>query len=257
MGNIRIICTIGIIAGASVIVLFERLFPYAKNQKFLREGFFNDFVLYTLVQSYILGVVISFIITIIDSNTHLTRLHLVSGWSIPEQLLFFFVVHDFYIYWFHRYQHNSRIFWRIHEAHHSTRDVDWLSGSRSHAIEILINQTIEFAPIVLLGAAPEVAVIKGMIDALWGMYIHSNIDIKTGWLQFVLNGPEMHRWHHADKDAKAYNKNFSTKIALWDWLFGTAYFPQLEKPLIYGLSYLNFPSNYIKQFLFAFRRAKD
>jgi hypothetical protein len=39
-------------------------------------------------------------------------------------------------------------------------DVDWLSGARSHALEILINQTIEFAPIVLLGAAPEVALIK-------------------------------------------------------------------------------------------------
>ena len=257
MGNIRIMYTLGIITGASIIVLFERLFPYTKNQKFFREGFFNDFVLYTFVQSYIMGIIISFIITSIDSGTHITRLHLVSGWSIPMQLLFFFVLHDFYIYWFHRYQHNSKIFWRIHEAHHSTKDVDWLSGSRSHALEILINQTIEFAPIVLLGAAPEIPVIKGMIDALWGMYIHSNIDVKSGWLQFVFNGPEMHRWHHADKDDKAYNKNFSTKIALWDWLFGTAYFPKPAKPLYYGLSYLNFPSNYIKQFFFAFRRLKN
>ena len=50
---------------------------------------------------------------------------------------------------------------------------------------------------MLLGAAPEVALIKGTIDAVWGMYIHSNIDVRAGVLQYVLNGPEMHRWHHA------------------------------------------------------------
>jgi len=95
-----------------------------------------------------------------------------------------------------------------------------------------------------------------MIDALWGMYIHSNINVHSGWLQFVLNGPEMHRWHHADMDDKSYNKNFSTKIALWDWLFGTAYFPFKDKPKQYGLSYLNFPSNYFKQLIFAFRKSE-
>ena len=254
LGTIRILCTAGIISGATIIVILERYFPYTRNQKFFREGFFNDFVLYTFVQSYVLGIVISFIIQFIDSSTHLSRFHLVSGWPIYIQLLFFFVIHDFYIYWFHRYQHHSKIFWRIHEAHHSTRDVDWLSGSRSHALEILINQTIEFAPIVLLGAAPAVPVIKGMIDALWGMYIHSNIDVHSGRLQYILNGPEMHRWHHADKDDNAYNKNFSTKIAVWDWIFGTAYFPNKEKPRVYGLSYLNFPTNYFKQLIFAFRK---
>ena len=83
----------------------------------------------------------------------------------------------------------SRWLWRVHEAHHSGKDVDWLSGSRSHALEILINQTIEYAPIVLLGAHPDVALMKGVLDAAWGMYIHSNIDVRAGWLQYVLNGP--------------------------------------------------------------------
>jgi len=63
----------------------------------------------------------------------------------------------------------------------------------------------------------------------------------------------MHRWHHADKVEEAYNKNFSTKLAIWDWLFGSAYFPDM-KAKYYGLSGLNFPKNFIKQFFFAFRR---
>ena len=35
-----------------------------------------------------------------------------------------------------------------------------------------------------------------MISAVWGMYIHSNINVNTGRLQKFINGPEMHRWHH-------------------------------------------------------------
>jgi sterol desaturase/sphingolipid hydroxylase (fatty acid hydroxylase superfamily) len=93
-------------------------------------------------------------------------------------IYFFFVTHDFIYTGFTGFQHKNPLFWRIHEAHHSNKDIDWLAGSRSHPLEILINQTIEFAPIILLGAAPEVAVLKGTIDAIWGMYIHSNIDVK-------------------------------------------------------------------------------
>src|SRR5262249_49895226 len=159
----------------------------------------------------------------LDVRTGWSHQGLVSGWAVWLQVLFFLLTHDLYIYLFHRLQHRSRLLWRIHEAHHSVPEVDWLSGIRSHSLEILINQTIEFAPIVLVGAAPEVAVIKGTVSAIWGMFIHSNLDIRLGVLQYVINGPEMHRWHHADQP-EAYGTNFATKFAFWDWLFGTAYF---------------------------------
>jgi sterol desaturase/sphingolipid hydroxylase (fatty acid hydroxylase superfamily) len=218
---------------AIVIVALERRYPYDKGQRLFRVGFVTDFFWYTLVQSYFLGIVIQAIIAWLDSGTGLSRLHLVSGWPRPVQLAFFWVTHDFYIYWFHRLQHRSAWLWRIHEAHHSGKDVDWLSGSRSHPLEILVNQTIEYAPIVLLGAAPEVALMKGVLDAVWGMYIHSNIDVRAGALQLFLNGPEMHRWHHAVEEGHP-TRNFATKIACWDWLFGTASLPP-SKPRAYGL----------------------
>jgi len=69
-----------------------------------------------------------------------------------SRFLFFLVTHDLYIYLFHRLQHASKILWRTHEAHHSGKEVDFLAGSRSNALEIIINQTIEFAPIIILGA---------------------------------------------------------------------------------------------------------
>ena len=244
-----------IVSASLFFVILERIIPYNGGQKIIREGFFNDLALYTIAQSYILSIIIfGYIIYFIDNSTGLSRLKLFAEVPIWLQLVFFIVTHDFYIYWMHRLQHSNKFLWRIHEAHHSPKKVDWLSGSRSHAFEILINQTVEFAPIILLGSPPEVVAYKGLISAVWGMYIHSNLGINTGWLQLFINGPEMHRWHHSDKDEEAYNKNFSTKLAIWDWLFGTAYFPDWKKVRYYGLSDINFPSNYIKQFFFAFRR---
>ncbi|HET53947.1 MAG TPA: sterol desaturase family protein [Ignavibacteria bacterium] len=243
-----------IIGSAFVIVILERIFPYSKGQKFLREGFFNDLALYTIAQSYILGIIIfGGIIYYIDNTTGLSRLGLFANVPIWLQLLFFLITHDIYIYWMHRWQHKNKWLWRIHEAHHSPKKVDWLSGSRSHAFEILINQTIEFAPIVLLGSPPEVIAYKGIISAVWGMYIHSNINVNSGRLQYIINGPEMHRWHH--DVGKGRNRNFATKLAIWDWIWGSAYLPRPEKPKEYGLK-TYFPNNFIMQFIFAFMDSK-
>ncbi|MFZ2324934.1 MAG: sterol desaturase family protein [Ignavibacteriaceae bacterium] len=242
-----------IVFAAVLFIILERIFPYTKGQKVLREGFFDDLALYTIAQSYILSILIfGFIINFIDSATGLSRLSLFTDLPIWIQLIFFTVTHDIYIYFMHRWQHSNKWLWRIHEAHHSPKKVDWLSGSRSHALEILINQTVEFAPIILLGSPAEVVAYKGVISAVWGMYIHSNIDIKTGWLQKIINGPEMHRWHHST--GKGRNRNFATKFAIWDWLFGTAFFPE-NKPDEYGLK-TYFPAHYFEQTLYAFRSFK-
>lgn len=236
-----------IVGSACILIGLERLFPYAP-QKLLRTGFFTDLLGYGLVQSYTLGFAISGLIGLVDRHTGWSKLGLISRWPVLAQLAFFFVVHDFYIYWFHRWQHRSNLLWRTHEAHHSVDDVDWMSGTRSHALEILINQTIEFLPIVLLGAAPQVALMKATLDAVWGMYIHSNIDVRAGLLQRVLNGPQMHRWHHAT-ELPTPGKNFSTKLAAWDWLFGTAYLPE-HKPARYGLPDEDYPrSGFLAYFL--------
>jgi sterol desaturase/sphingolipid hydroxylase (fatty acid hydroxylase superfamily) len=241
-----------IVAGAAVLIALERRYPHTPGQRFLRRGLWDDFFGYTLIQSYLLGLLIARVISWMDGMTGLSRWHLIAGWPVALQVLLFVVTHDLYIYCFHRWQHRSAVLWRIHEAHHATEDVDWLSGARSHALEILINQTIEFAPIVLLGAAPEVALIKMTVGSLWGMYIHSNVDVRSGRLQWLLNGPEMHRWHHSADRNDGTNVNFSTKLAIWDWLFGTAYRPA-EKPASYGLGASGFPSGYLRQQLYAFR----
>lgn len=236
-----------IVVAACALIALERVRPYDRGQPLIHDGFWVDMIGYTLFQSYVLGLVISALVGE-------PRRGLVSDWPFAAQLAFFVVIHDFYIYWFHRLQHRVPLLWRIHEAHHSAVHVDWLAGSRSHSIEILINQTIEFGALIALGASPEVIVAKGAVSAIWGMWIHSNIDVRTGWLQYVINGPEMHRWHHARDYHGRYGANFATKLAIWDWLFGTAHLPA-NRPHGYGLGE-PFPRGYLAQHAHAFRRAR-
>ena len=236
--RLEILSPVIIVVAAVIMMILEKVYPYTKGQKLFREGFFNDVIMYSIVQSYLLGLIIFGFLNYIKFHTNLYNYSVVGNWPVWCQVLFFVITHDLYIYWFHRWQHNNAVLWRTHEAHHSPKTVDWLSGARSHSFEILINQTVEFAPIILLGAAPEVAIYKGMISAIWGMFIHSNIDIRLGKLQYFINGPEMHRWHHSDEEGREFQNNYSTKLAIWDWMFGTAFLPDPDerKPLRYGLS---------------------
>ena len=241
-----------LISFVGIFIFLERKYPYTKGYPFFRDGFWIDLVWYTLIQSFFLKILIfDYIIQPLDVKFNLSSLRLVSEWPIVWQVLFFLIMHDLYIYWFHRWQHNNKILWRTHEAHHSVTQVDWIAGSRSHVVEIIINQTIEFAPIILLGANPMVVPIKACIDAVWGMYIHSNIDVKSGKWQYFINGPEMHQWHHA-KGREVFYSNYSTKFAFWDWMFGSAYLPD-KKPLDFGL-YYRYPKDYFFQHIFSVKR---
>lgn len=174
-----------------------------------------------------------------------------SSWHISLQILFFLITHDFYIYWFHRLQHNNKWLWRTHESHHSVKNVDWLAGSRSDIFEIIINQTIEFLPIILLGADPNVVPIKAFLDAFFGLWIHGNINVKLGWLGKIINTPVAHQWHHAD-DKIVFYSNYATKFSFWDYLFGKAIIPN-RIPQKWGLPY-TFPKDYFAQHIFAIIR---
>jgi sterol desaturase/sphingolipid hydroxylase (fatty acid hydroxylase superfamily) len=238
------------------IIAWERISPYRKGMPFFREGFWVDFVWYTLIQSYFLKILIfNYIIPVIQHAIHWHGFAFFRSWTIAEQVLFFVVTHDLYIYLFHRFQHANKVLWRTHEAHHSVKHVDFLAGSRSHAVEIIINQTIEFAPIVILGAHPEVIPIKALLDAIFGMFIHANVNVKFGKLKYFFNSPELHLWHHANY-REVFHANFATKFSVWDYLFGTVYDPGRKPgdlPENWGL-YYDYPKDYFLQHAFSVKR---
>lgn len=242
------------VVSALTFTLLERWKPYRAGLPIFREGYFVDLIWYTLIQSAFLALLIfDGIIHPLKDALGLSQngyLHL----PIWQLWLIFLVTHDFYIYCFHRAQHHNKWLWRTHEAHHSVREVDFLAGSRSHVLEIVINQTIEFMPIFFLldhETAVTVAALKAMTDAVWGMFIHANLDVKLGWLGYIINGPRLHQWHHAEH-REVYYANYSTKFAAFDYIFGTAFNPDY-KPKQWGLPY-DYPRDYFAQHVFSFHR---
>ncbi len=251
---LRLVTPVALVSAGVAFLLLERKFPYNKGLRAFREEFWSDLLLYGLLQSYLLGLIISGVLEGLDASTGLSKLRLLADVPIWAQAVFFILTHDFVTYLIHRAQHRSPYLWRLHEAHHSCLSVDWLAGIRSHSGEILLYQTAEYLPVVLLGAAPEIPLIKAMANGIYGMFIHSNLDVRLGKWLLVFNGPELHRWHHSGDDERFFGKNLGTKFTIWDRLFGTFQPPGDRKAAVYGPDDPGFPEGWVAQHIYAFRR---
>ena len=234
------------------VIVLELLFPY-KKIKLIKHGFWTDLIWYFFVQGFLLQVLVY------KYTSQFFTLHTLSFFSkIPlyGQVIFFLILFDFIEYWFHRLEHAWLPLWRIHEVHHSTVDLNWLSGSRQHAFELIIGNIIAGSLFAFWGAGREAVAITLFIESAWGIYNHSNINIKTGYLKYIFNTPEMHRVHHIKKGQGQFS-NYATKFTVWDWIFKTAYLPDhdLARETGYGIDY-EFPSDPFRQIIAVFRKKK-
>jgi sterol desaturase/sphingolipid hydroxylase (fatty acid hydroxylase superfamily) len=88
-----------------------------------------------------------------------------------------------------------------------------------HPVNALISAVLIQATLLALGMSPEAVFAAILIIDLQTMISHFNVDIRAGFLNYVLIGTELHRYHHSASVDQA--KNFGTVIPLWDLVFGT------------------------------------
>jgi sterol desaturase/sphingolipid hydroxylase (fatty acid hydroxylase superfamily) len=129
-----------------------------------------------------------------------------------------YFVSTFIYYWWHRYRHESRFFWRVcHQLHHSARRIEIVTSFYKHPVEIFLNSVLSSAIVyLLLGCSPRAAAIYTLLTALAEYFYHWNIRTPR-WLGFVVQRPESHRIHH---QFRHHTNNFAD-LPLWDALFGT------------------------------------
>ena len=90
---------------------------------------------------------------------------------------------------------------------------------------------------------------------MFGMFIHANVNVRFGKLKYFLNSPELHLWHHANY-REVFHANFATKFSMWDYMFGTVYFPENKPGDLrdnWGL-YYDYPKDYFLQHAFSVKR---
>jgi sterol desaturase/sphingolipid hydroxylase (fatty acid hydroxylase superfamily) len=126
--------------------------------------------------------------------------------------------------------HRIKWLWVFHEVHHSIHTMDFVGNFHFHWVEILVYRTLQWLPLAWLGAPGAVLMPVAILTTAWGHFNHANLDVSLGPLGYVLNNPRMHLWHHDASDEGGVAKNFGVVFSLWDFAFGTAYWPRDRSP---------------------------
>jgi sterol desaturase/sphingolipid hydroxylase (fatty acid hydroxylase superfamily) len=126
---------------------------------------------------------------------------------------------DFLYYWLHRFDHEIRFFWAVHVTHHSSELMNFTVGFRSSVFQPLY-RFIYFIPLAWLGFRPLDIVFIYSATQIWGIFVHTELIRKMGWLEYFLVTPSHHRVHHAS-NPKYLDKNMGMFLIIWDQLFGT------------------------------------
>jgi sterol desaturase/sphingolipid hydroxylase (fatty acid hydroxylase superfamily) len=144
---------------------------------------------------------------------------------------------DFLYYWLHRFDHTVRLFWAVHVTHHSSQKLNFTVGFRSSVFQPLY-RFIYFIPLAWFGFKPIDIVFMYSATQIWGIFVHTELINKMGWLEHILVTPSHHRVHHAS-NAKYLDKNMGMFLIIWDKIFGT-FQPELSsshyQPIKYGLT---------------------
>lgn len=165
-------------------------------------------------------------------------LHAVMHWQNAfTYWLILLLAEDFVYYWLHRFDHEIRFFWATHVTHHSSEELNFSVGFRSSVFQPLY-RFIYFIPLAWLGFKPLDIVFMYSATQIWGIFVHTKMIKKMGWLEYILVTPSHHRVHHAS-NPKYLDKNMGMFLIVWDKLFGTfqAELPDSEyQPIKYGLT---------------------
>ncbi|MDO9521876.1 MAG: sterol desaturase family protein [Pseudohongiella sp.] len=142
---------------------------------------------------------------------------------------------EFGRYWSHRLHHTHEALWWLHAMHHSSERLYTLNNFRFHPLNYVINFGIGVLPVMLLGVPADVLLGYLAISQLVLMLQHANVDLRSGWANYLFSTNELHRWHHSTVMSEA-NNNYGNAFVLWDMVFGTfKYEPQANEPQRIGL----------------------
>lgn len=242
---------------AVIFIPIEMVFPKRKDQSTFHEEWRTDLMYFVFSHLFIqfFGAITQQPAKLFFGWMGLGGLH---AWvqSLPFviELFLAFLVADLFQYWTHRFFHNHSFLWRFHSIHHSTENMDWLAGSRTHFVDIFITRSMAFIPLYVLGFSTLTFSVYVVFMAIHAVLIHANTRINFGFLRYIFATPQYHHWHHC-KDPQYYGKNFATIFPFIDKLFGTYYLPKDVWPEDTGLLEANYPKGFIKQAIYPFTKS--
>jgi sterol desaturase/sphingolipid hydroxylase (fatty acid hydroxylase superfamily) len=141
-----------------------------------------------------------------------------SGWT---GVAFDLVVLDFWIYWWHRANHEIPLLWRFHQVHHFDELLDSTTGLRFHFGEVVLSALVRALVIIVLDIPLSSVLLFEALVLMSAIFHHSDARLPPRLeqaLACVIITPSIHWVHHhavrADTDS-----NYGTIFSFWDPLF--------------------------------------
>ncbi len=239
-----------VILGAVAIVALERAIPYRLSWRPDRIDVFTDGLFMLVVQVIVprlLGLVVALALLDWYRETALgSSIHWPQQWGLWPQVIFMILCADFTRYWLHRASHAWPPLWRLHAVHHSPHKLYWFNVGRFHPLEEVLQFTLDALPFILLAVDEKVLALYFVLYAVNGFFQHSNVDVRLGWLNYLISGPELHRWHHSVRIRES-DRNFGNNLIVWDLVFGTRYLPRERAVGELGLRNRHYPLSFASQ----------
>ena len=255
--NLELAVFLGTLLVVFIGLLAEKLLPYWPDWNRSKGDVKTDLVSAVVLVAIIdpaLKVVGPIIVVFIYDWLELGYASYLSGMPLLAQIVFVTLLVEFGRYWSHRLHHVIESLWWLHAMHHSSKRLYVINNLRFHPLNYVLNFFIGLFPVLVLAPASEALLAYLALSQPILMLQHANIDLKSGWLNYVFSTNELHRWHHSTDTAKA-NSNYGNAIVLWDQIFGTFKIESVQdttEPSI-GLfeSSRNYPADagYFKQIL--------
>lgn len=242
---------------ALMVSVGERAIPYRRAWRPTGADLLDDSLFLLVVQVLLpLGLVLAatFAVQSVLRSVGLTLDVWPLTWPLWVQVLLKIAVGDLLRYWLHRWSHETALLWRLHAVHHHPRKLYAFNVLRFHPVDKALQFLADTLPFILLGVGPDVLAFYFVIYATSGFLQHSNLDVRLGWLNYLVVGPELHRWHHSRVIAES-NANYAHTFAFWDVVFGTYRRPQGREVEALGLLDDGYPSHFGRQLLAPMRRS--
>lgn len=171
------------------------------------------------------------------------------------QVLIGLVLVEAGLYTAHRLAHEWPLLWRFHAVHHSSKRLSFINTGRFHVVDTVTSIILSQPILFLMGAPIEVFKWVSAVTAFVGMLTHCNVDLRFGWLSYVVNTPVLHRFHHS-KNLIEGNKNYGENLVIFDQLLGTFYNKPYRPSADIGIRE-DMPETFLGQLAAPFRARKS
>lgn len=216
---------------------------------------FNDIIVYSIGLFGICAVTeLIFLKGLGVFGIHDLKVADITSWNPAIQILIMFLLQDFSEFIAHYLLHRFDFLWIFHKIHHAQDTLGAASTRRFHFVEMFVFKPLIYIPFAMIGySVVDYYLFQITVQNVWGFFTHSNIKVKWGFLNYIINTPETHAWHHAKNIPRKLGVNYASILNIWDIIFGFYYVPKDKTPIIGVPDQKNMPTTFISQFFYPFK----